>query len=128
MPVNGDKLIRPAVGTVEYDLALDIEHVALHDLKALNRIHHHCGGKLAAICLRIAGSSERAVDALQETYIKLWNRAGSYDRNLSRPIVWLSTLARNSAIDLSRAERRRQSTSLPLDYDEVIIVRVLTTF
>jgi RNA polymerase sigma factor (sigma-70 family) len=101
------------------DLAVDIERVANRDFAALERIHRRFGGKLAAICLRITGSSETAEDALQEVYIKLWNRAGSYDRNLSRPMVWLSTLARNSAIDLARAQRRSQSASLPDDYDEV---------
>ena len=56
---------------------------------------------------------------MQEVYIKLWNSAASYDRNLSRPMVWLGTLARNCAIDLARAQRRRQNASLPSDYDVV---------
>jgi RNA polymerase sigma factor (sigma-70 family) len=101
------------------DLAFDIERVANRDFAALTRIHQCFGSRLAAICLRITGSSESAEDALQEVYIKLWNRAASYDRSLSSPMVWLSTLTRNSAIDLARAQRRSQSVSLPDNYDEV---------
>lgn len=101
------------------ELAGDIERVALRDFAALTRIHRRYGGKLAAICLRITGNTESAEDALQEVYIKLWNCAASYDRGLSRPMVWLGTLARNCAIDLARAQRRRQNASLPTDYDIV---------
>ena len=114
MPI---KCCKPEAGIIGDDLALDIELVAIHDLAALARIHCRFGKKLAAICLRVTGSSDSAEDALQETYINLWNRAGSYDRNLSRSIIWLSTLTRNSAIDLVRAQVRRRTASLPPDYD-----------
>lgn len=114
-----DRSPNTAAGSADDDLAFDIEQVGVRDFAALARIHQRCGGKLGAICLRITGSGESAEDALQEVYIKLWNRAASYDRRLSRPIIWLSTLARNSAIDLARAQRRSQSASLPSDYDAV---------
>ena len=103
---------------IDDDLANDIERAASRDLAALARLHHCVGGKLGAICLRITGSSESAEDALQEVYIKLWNRAGSYDRSLSRPMTWLSTLARNTAIDLARAQKRTWADTLPFDFDD----------
>lgn len=103
---------------VDEELAFDIECVAAKELAAMKRIHERVSGKLAAICLRITGNSEAAEDALQEVYIKLWNRAGTYDRRLSRPMTWLGTLARNSAIDLARAHRRTQADSLPIDFDD----------
>ena len=108
---------RAAVGADD-DLSFDIEQVASRDFAAMARIHQRFGGKLSAICLRITGSSESADDALQEVYVKLWNRAASYDRRLSRPIIWLSTLARNSAIYLARAQRRNRTGRLLGHYDE----------
>ncbi len=116
---HADRSPRNGAASVGDDLAFDIERVALRDFAALTRIQRRQGGKLAAICLRITGNSESAEDALQEVYIKLWNSAASYDRGLSRPMVWLGTLARNCAIDLARAQRRRQNASLPIDYDIV---------
>jgi RNA polymerase sigma-70 factor (ECF subfamily) len=112
-------LKRTLAAGVHDDLACDIERVALHDVTALRRIQVHFGGKLGAVCLRITGCGETAEDALQECYIKLWNRAESYDRSRSRPIVWLGTLARNCAIDLARYQRRTRVASLPSDYDAV---------
>ena len=104
---------------VEEDLADEIERVSGRDFGALARIHQRHGGRLAAICLRITGSSESAEDALQEVYIKLWNRAGSYDRELSRPMTWLGTIARNTAIDLARAQKRRSmADTLPIAPDD----------
>ncbi len=44
---------------------------------------------------------------MQETYLKVWRRAGRYDAAKASPITWLSMIARNSAID---AVRRRRST------------------
>jgi RNA polymerase sigma-70 factor (ECF subfamily) len=45
-------------------------------------------------------------DLLQEVFMELWNRAGSYDAEKGKALGWLITLARRRAID---KVRRRQA-------------------
>jgi RNA polymerase sigma-70 factor (ECF subfamily) len=54
-----------------------------------------------------------AEDVLQDVYVTVWRRAGSFDpsRGVS-PITWLATLARNRAIDRLRASKAHLSRPL----------------
>jgi RNA polymerase sigma-70 factor (ECF subfamily) len=41
-------------------------------------------------------------DLLQEVFVEIWNRAGSYDSSKGRPLGWIVTLTRRRAIDRLR--------------------------
>ncbi len=56
------------------------------------------------VCLRILPDRGESEDVLQEVYIIVWRRAGTFDRGRGvSPITWLATIARNKAIDRLRA-------------------------
>lgn len=78
---------------------------------ALGEVYDRTSAKLFGICLRILADRGEAEDALQETYVSVWRRAGSYDAARASPITWLATLARNRAIDRLRAAGRPRVTS-----------------
>ncbi|GAA0675592.1 sigma-70 family RNA polymerase sigma factor [Sphingomonas insulae] len=69
--------------------------------------------KLFGICLRVCGDRTAAEDVLHDVYMIVWKRAGSYDPCLGSPISWLTTIARNRAIDWRRNQTRQ--AALPLD-------------
>jgi len=73
---------------------------------ALETIYAATSAKLFGICLRILRDRQEAEDVLQEVYLSVWRRAGSFDPARASPITWLATLARNRAIDRLRAMRR----------------------
>ena len=73
---------------------------------ALESIYLATSAKLFGICLRILGDRQEAEDVLQEVYVSVWRRAGSFDPARASPITWLATLARNRAIDRLRALKR----------------------
>ena len=52
---------------------------------------------------------DRAEDVLQDVYVKIWNRAASFDPAKASPITWMATIARNRAID---EVRRRAPLSI----------------
>ena len=57
-----------------------------------------------------------AEDALQESYIAVWNNAKTFDATKSAAMTWLMTLARNRAIDrLRRARAGVSGKSAELD-------------
>ncbi len=53
---------------------------------------------------------------LQETYLKVWQNAGRYDAASGRPVTWLASIARNTAIDTAR--RRREPVLAATGGDE----------
>lgn len=86
---------------------------------ALARLYKRTSAKLFGICLRILGDRGEAEDALQEVYLNVWRRAGSFDGARASPITWLATIARNGAIDRLRAAGRpRPAAPIELAMDQ----------
>src|SRR5512134_549783 len=56
-----------------------------------------------------------AEDVAQETFVRAWRHARTYDPRRGRVATWLLTIARNLAIDVIRVKRVE-----PLDPDVVV--------
>lgn len=84
--------------------------VAQGDREALREVYARTSAKLFGVCLRILGDRSEAEDALQEIYLVVWRRAGTFDPGRTSPITWLAVLARNRAIDMLRASGRPRAT------------------
>ena len=76
---------------------------------ALAEVYEATSAKLFGICLRILNDRAEAEDALQDIYLNVWRKAGSFDAERASPITWLATLARNRSIDRLRAGGSRRS-------------------
>ena len=87
-------------------LSLEIVLVADLDREAFRRLHARTANKLFAICLAVTRDYAAAEDVLQESYLKIWDRAKGYDPERSRPLAWMAAIARNAAIDWYRARAR----------------------
>src|SRR5437762_4377851 len=107
---------------MESELAGLLGRVADGDRAAFARLYDHVSAKLYGVVIRILARSELADDALQETFIRIWRNAASYNPAIASPMAWMATIAHNQAIDLKRrfAERlARQSEELdPATADE----------
>src|SRR5262249_52336896 len=66
---------------------------------ALQTIYRLTAAKLFAVCMRILGERGEAEDVLQEVYMTVWRKAGTFDPTLSSPMTRLIAIARNRAID-----------------------------
>lgn len=91
-------------------LAAAIGRVAAGDQAALREVYDLTSTKLFGICVRILADRQEAEDALQDVYVSVWRRAGSFDPVRASPITWLAALARNRAIDRLRSSRRSRGT------------------
>ena len=89
------------------ELILAIQGIAGGDRSAMRTVYDMTSAKLLGTILRIIPARERAEDVLQDTFIKIWHRAGSFDPTLGSPITWLCTVARNTALNAVRSEGRR---------------------
>lgn len=87
-------------------LSRDLVLVAAQDREAFRRVYASMANKLFAICLAVTRDAAAAEDVLQETFLKIWDRASGYEPQRSRPVAWMGAIARNSAIDFHRSRVR----------------------
>lgn len=79
--------------------------IATGDLKAFQNLYHENCSFVFGIAIRILRDASLAEDAVQETFVKIWRSAGQFDAALGTPQGWISIIARNVALDLSRKRR-----------------------
>jgi RNA polymerase sigma-70 factor (ECF subfamily) len=66
---------------------------------------------------RLVGNSADADDLAQETFIRVWQRANTYQPGKARLATWLHTIAHNLCIDLIRRPRPVAETPDELPHD-----------
>ena len=76
-----------------------------HDVHAFRELYDQVSPKLLGILLRMLGNRANAEDALQDVFVKIWERAGQFDRFKGRAMAWLVAIARNQAVDWHRGAR-----------------------
>jgi RNA polymerase sigma factor (sigma-70 family) len=80
-----------------------------HETIAIQALYDMYSGALLGVITRIVQQPEIAEDLLQETFIKIWNSAESYDSSKGRLFTWMINVARNIAIDKLRSKDFRNS-------------------
>jgi RNA polymerase sigma-70 factor (ECF subfamily) len=83
----------------------------------LHEVYRRTSSKLFGVCLRIFPERSDAEDALQDAYVNIWRKAGSFDPARASPITWLVTLTRNRAIDRLRATGKRVTAPIEAAFD-----------
>lgn len=99
-------------------LAATLQRVGVGDRAAFEEVYRRTSVKLFGVCLRILPVRQEAEEALQEAYISVWKRAGSFDASKGSAMTWLITLTRNRAVDRLRSGGKIASAPVELA-DEV---------
>jgi RNA polymerase sigma-70 factor, ECF subfamily len=91
-------------------LAEALSRIALGDRAALAALYKAAGAHLLGVILRIQRDRAQAEDVLQEIFVSIWRNAQGYDAARSQPMTWLTSIARNRAIDSLRRRKTEVST------------------
>jgi RNA polymerase sigma-70 factor, ECF subfamily len=84
--------------------------------RAMEDLYDRYGRIAYSLIFRIVRNSGAAEDLVQETFLRIWNRAQSFDAERGALGPWVLTVARNRAIDYLRSiEGRMSAGSLELD-------------
>ena len=101
------------------DLARLLARSGLGDRAAFATLYEKTSAHLYAVVLRIHRDRAQAEDVLQEVYVNVWRAAKSFDAAQSQPLTWLTSIARNRAIDsLRRTQTQPQIQSHSSNDDE----------
>lgn len=82
-----------------------IQRSAAGDKSAFAVLYGVTHRKLFEVARRLVRTRPDAEDLLQESYLKIWRRAHSYDPQLASPIAWMTSIVRHGAIDLIRKQQ-----------------------
>lgn len=111
-------------------LVAALVRVAAGDRGALQFIYKQTAAKLFGVCLRILPDKIEAEDVVQEVYVTVWRRAGTFDPDRGSPIAWLAAIARNRSIDRLRGGDRRmkplEDAAEIIDVAPSALTRVIT--
>jgi RNA polymerase sigma-70 factor, ECF subfamily len=102
---------------VTADVATDLgllQRIAARDERAVAELYDRHSRLVFSILRRMLRSQADAEDVLQETFVRVWSRADSYDPALGSPATWLTRIARNRAVDRLRAQRTRAAVDAPV--------------
>jgi RNA polymerase sigma-70 factor (ECF subfamily) len=77
------------------------------DRAALAELYDRHAALAYGVALRILRHAEDAEDALQESWVQVWNRSDSFDPARGSVAAWVITIARSRALDRLRRKSSR---------------------
>lgn len=77
------------------------------DKQAFGKLIDSCSEYVYAVALKLIGDKDEAQDAAQESFIKVWEKLGSYKSHF-RFTTWLYKIVTNTCLDRLR-KRKRES-------------------
>jgi RNA polymerase sigma-70 factor (ECF subfamily) len=84
-----------------------IARIGRGDQSAFSALYDRLSGPLYSLALRMLGDTADAQEALQDVFLQIWSRAGTYDPEQSSVFSWTVLLTRSRVIDRLRARGRR---------------------
>lgn len=92
-----------------------ISRLAAGDTNALSLLYDRYAGAVFSLLVRIVGDRPSAEELLQEVFVRVWQRAGTYQGARGKPLTWVMGIAHNLAIDEVRRRGRRPVEAVERD-------------
>lgn len=90
-----------------------LEHLlarsALQDRNAFESLYESTSPKLLGLAVQLLKSRDKAEEALQEAFVKIWYNAGHYHAEKGSAMAWMSSIVRYRALDMLRSEKKMTS-------------------
>ena len=81
--------------------------MARGEKSALSALYDSLSRPLYSLAYRVVNDGAEAQDIIQEVFLQLWQKAGTYDSSRGSVFGWAATLTRNRSIDRVRMRKRR---------------------
>lgn len=90
---------------LEFDDAALLQLVGANNDYALRQLYSRYSKLVYALAFRLLRNQTQAEEALQETFIRVWRAAATYDPARGAVDTWITTIARNRALSMLRKQR-----------------------
>ena len=116
---TGVDMVKQAKNQTEQDgLRQLLLGTARGDSAAFEALYAATRGKIFLTAFLILRRRDLAEEVMQEAYVRIWRMAAKYDPGLGSPIAWMTTVARNLAINVLRRPQLEVAT------DELALLEV----
>lgn len=92
--------------SVQEDMIL-LQRIAQKDSASFQAFYRKYSGLIFTAIANVLNDHHDAEDVMQEVLVQIWNKAHLYEPRKGKPLTWVTTLARNRAIDRIRSKQRR---------------------
>jgi RNA polymerase sigma-70 factor (ECF subfamily) len=99
------------------DLVALLARVAARDAAAFASLYRATQSVLYGVVARILTRGDASGEALQEAYVRIWEKAGEFDPAKGSPLGWMATIARNRALDEVRRVRPTSLEDMPEGFE-----------
>lgn len=82
-----------------------MSRITAGDTSGLEEIYRAYASSVYAVCLSVTGRPADAEDAAVETFLRIWQKAGTY-RPGAEHRAWLMTIAHHTAAEIMRRQNR----------------------
>ena len=96
----------PTFASDKFDYESALAACVRGEHEALRAVYDREARWLLGVALRIVRDRETAHDVLQDAFLQIWQRAGSYRRELGSARGWIYTVVRHRALDEVRRAGR----------------------
>lgn len=104
-----------------------VERLRRRDSAAMSELYDRFSRVVYSVIFRIVRNASVAEELAQESFLRVWNRAGAMDSSKGRLSPWILTIARNRAIDYLRSSAgQQQATTFELESSERLTLFVHT--
>jgi RNA polymerase sigma-70 factor (ECF subfamily) len=80
--------------------------------QALSELYDRYSRLVYSLTINILIDEALAEEVTQDVFLRVWDKAGTYNSNLGKVSSWLVSIARNRAIDVYRSRRKRPEGNL----------------
>jgi RNA polymerase sigma-70 factor (ECF subfamily) len=88
-----------------------MQRIAAADAQAYNQLVHAHLSSIHGFAYRLLGQRQEAEEVTQETFLRAWQRAGSYEPR-ARLSTWLHAICHNLSVDRLRKRREHANPEL----------------
>lgn len=113
-PAASHRSLSAAGDSSSHDATTDVDllrRIADDDDQALRLFYRRYAGLVYSLAFRMSYDATRAEEILQETMVRVWRAAATFDPSRGRPETWVTTIARNLLVTAMRKQR-------PISLDE----------
>ena len=92
-----------------------IERIGKGCSRSFEELYRRYSGPLYSYAYQSLNSSQDAEESLQDTFVRVWDRASKYKVEKAHPFTWVMMILRGNCIDILRkrnAKRRAKSVEL----------------
>jgi RNA polymerase sigma-70 factor, ECF subfamily len=97
------------------DELLMMQRVVARDQQALTELYDRFAALIYGMALRVLQDPALAEEATQDTFMKVWRQAEEWNPERGKLVSWLLTIARFTAIDRLRKDKRQSPASVEMD-------------